>query len=234
MLASPLNVAQVHNKGHKYSSISERCTKDGNAVVPLPSACLSLGVQPAWKHRNSEASIWEYPWLQAKKKSHIHLQHLLKAAIPSPRSYSEPLWSQGYDDFCILWVSDASLIHLTTGSLYHRQGFGEGLTFHIVSARFPYHWAGSGITYQQMLVLNVLTSLPLCQGSNTKWGSPRLFTYRQNRTLARKKNKFAEGGCCMCDSGREITPRTPTVLSSDLGIRVAQLILGTMLLLLNK
>lgn len=231
MLASPVNVAQVHNRGHKHSSSSERCTKDGNTVVPLPSACLSLGVQPAQKHRTSEASIRGYPWLQAKKKSHIRLQHLLKAAVPSPRSYPEPLQSQRNDDFCVLWVSDGSPLHRTAGSLYHRQGFGEGLTFHIVSARFSYHWAGSGITYQQMLVLNMLTSLPLCQGSNTKQGSPRLFKYRQNRTLARKKNKFAEGGSCMCDSAREITPRTPTVLSSDFEIRVARLILDTRLLL---
>lgn len=42
--------------------------------------------------------------------------------------------------------------------------------------------------------------------------------------------KFAEGGSCVCDSAREITPRTPTVLSSDLEIIVAQLILDTMLL----
>lgn len=47
MLASPINVTQLRNKEHKYSIIPEMCVKDGNAAVPLSSACLSLGVQPA-------------------------------------------------------------------------------------------------------------------------------------------------------------------------------------------
>lgn len=69
----------------------------------------------------------------------------------------------------------------------------------------------SGITDQQMLILNTLASLPLCQGFNTKWGLLCLFNHSQNRTTARKKHKFAEGGSCVCDSEREITPKTPTV-----------------------
>lgn len=85
---------------------------------------------------------------------------------------------------------------MTAESLYRCKGFREGLTFLIVSARFSYHWAGSGITYQQMLILNTLASLPLCQGFNTKWGLPCLFNYSQNRTMAHKK--FAEGGSCVC------------------------------------
>lgn len=59
------------------------------------------------------------------------------------------------------------------------------------------------------------------------WGSLCLFNSSQIRITARKKHQFAE----VCDSAREIIPRTPTALSSDFEIIVAQLILDTKLLI---
>lgn len=126
---------------------------------------------------------------------------------------------------CIPWVSGVSRDHLTAERLYHRKGSSKGLTFLIISAAFSYHWAGAGTTYQQMFILNSLTSPP--SRSATVCGSRCLFDYSQIRTAARMKHQFAE----VCDSAREITPRTPTVSSSDLETIVARLILGTELLI---
>lgn len=192
--------------------------RDGNTAVPLSLACPAQQPESTENQQPSDEAAYSC------KRNPMCICSICWRPFPLP-GLNGNLSGVKQSMICIPWVSGMSQNHLTAERPSHCTGSSKGQAFLIISAGFSYHWAGAGIAYQQMFILSSLTSPPWC--SNPVWGSLCLFNSSQIRTTARKEHQFAE----VCDSAREITPRTPTVLSSDFEIIVARLILDTKLLI---